>query len=47
MFVDHPATIGEEWQGHREQYVPSKINFQFKVETNRMPETYLLDVPRE
>jgi len=38
LFVDNPAAIGEEWQGieHKEQYVPSKIGFQFRVKTNRM-----------
>ena len=49
LFVDHPAAIGEGWQGieHRERYVPPKISFQFRVETNRtqtceQKPTYLL-----
>ena len=38
LFVANPAAIGEDWQStrHMEQYVPSEIRFQFRVETNGM-----------
>ena len=38
LFIDNVAAVNEGRQSieHREQYVPSKIKFQFRVETNKM-----------